>query len=72
MAFRFTLTAYPGEDRTHGDGDWYEFGPGGVLGVHYGDTERDSEYYSPNTWTGLYTNQPPGKPTDGQVWGFFA
>lgn len=73
MAFRFKLTEHPGDENSHsGEGDWYEFGPSGILGVHYGNPDRDSEYYSPHAWTELITDQPPGKPTSNEVWGFWA
>lgn len=70
MAFRFTLTQYPAENNSHSGDDWYEFGPGGILGVHFGNSARDSEYYAPNSWTELFTDQPPGPPTDNPIWGF--
>jgi hypothetical protein len=73
MAFRFTETQNPGQDHSHSGTDWFEFGPSGILGVHYGgDPKRDSEYYSPNAWTDLKTDQPPGPITHNPVWGFFA
>jgi hypothetical protein len=67
---RFTETEYPGQDHSHNQGDWFEFGPGGILGVHSADSDRDSEYYAPNAWTNLRTDQPPGPLTDVPVWGF--
>ena len=73
MAFRFTLTQYPGQNNSHSDGDWYEFGPAGILAVHYADEKRDAEYYAPGAWTELFTDQPPGPPTLGQkVWAFYS
>jgi hypothetical protein len=70
MAFWFTETQYPGQDHSHSGSDWFEFGPGGILGVHFGDSDRDSEYYAPNAWTNRRTDQPPGPLTDSPVWGF--
>lgn len=71
MGFRFTETQYPGNDNGHGGDDWFEFGPGGILGVHFADPKRDSKYFAPNAWVDLYTDQPPGPPTEAErVWGF--
>ena len=71
MAFRCTVTNYPGDNHSHGGaGDWYEFGGGGVLGVHFGDPKKDSQYYSPNNWDVLSADQPPGPQTEVPVWGF--
>jgi hypothetical protein len=67
VAFRFIETQFPGQNHSHSDDDWFEFGPSGILGVHYGrDSPRDSEYYSPTAWAHLTTDQPPGPPSVGQ------
>ena len=72
MGFRFRMTEYPGDNRSYEDaGDWYEFGPGGVLGVHFGQPGRWSEYYPPGAWTELTADQPPGQQTANSLWGFY-
>lgn len=71
VAFRFVETQYPGQDNSCGDDDWFEFGPGGVLAVHYADGNREHRYYSPQAWSELLTDQPPGPPAvDRRDWGF--
>lgn len=59
---------YIGQDHSHSGGDWFEISPGGVLVVHPADPKRDTVFYAPNAWTKLETDQPPGPPTEAQVW----
>lgn len=64
MAFRFTETQYAGpKPLEHTDGGRFEFGQGGIPGVHYSDeSKRESEYYSP---TAFRLNQLGPSPLSG-------
>lgn len=68
MAFKVWLGSddYPVDC---GDGDWYEFLPGGVLGVHYATPGRWSDYYPPAFWRhiGAEANHQPGEPADRSI-----
>lgn len=72
MSFSFVETAFEGQSNSCGDGDWFEFGPGGILAVHYApEKNRDSRYFTAWAWRELRTNQPPGPLTDSEMhWGF--
>jgi len=52
-----------------GDGDTYEFMPGGVLAVHYATPGRWSDYYPPRLWTRIAAepNHRPGEPADRSI-----
>ena len=67
MAFEFEEVEYPGNNNYYKDGDWYEFGPGGILAVHLADPDKHMphRYFSPGAWRHLMTDQPPGPPTEG-------
>lgn len=66
MAFEFEEVEYPGQRNYYTDGDWYEFGPGGILAVHLADENKNlpHRYYGPGAWRRLMTDQPPGPLTD--------
>lgn len=71
MAFSFIQVEYPGQGNFGKDGDWFEFGPGGILAVHYADPNKDHKYFAPGAWRELRTDQPPGPPTvEKRDWGF--
>jgi len=72
MSFSFEEVHYDGNRNTCGDGDWFEFGPGGILGVHYApEKNRQSVYFGPGAWRHLRTDQPPGPLSDAEMrWGF--
>ncbi len=55
MAFRFVETNYEGQIHSHSDGDWYEFGPSGILAVHSAAATRDAEFYAPQASKTLLT-----------------
>jgi hypothetical protein len=74
MAFRFTETQYAGpEPLEHTDGDRFEFGQGGILGVHYlALTPITRAQRRIKTWVGAVLAhrmhrpqaiQPPRRPT---------
>ena len=72
MSFSFVETIFEGENNSCGDGDWFEFGPGGILAVHYArEKNRDSRYFASWAWRDLRTDQPPGPLTEAAPrWGF--
>lgn len=68
MAFKVWLRSSD-DPLDRGDGDIYDFLPGGVLAVHYVTAGRWSDYYSPTSWEHLAAapNHRPGEPSDQSI-----
>lgn len=59
MTIEVKFAGSPVEYR-EGQGDWFEFLPQGVLALHFGDSGKATEYYSPGVWEWVCSKQPPG------------